>query len=127
MDALIKEGGAPGNYTEYGGNPPKEKVEKLTKIVLSKPGLHGLWIVGAVANFTDIYETLSGFLKALRKVRPKPKFPIVIRRGGPRDAEAFKMLKKVKDFDFHLFGQETSITESAEIMVKEAKRYASTS
>ncbi|MBI4157558.1 hypothetical protein HY502_01805, partial [Candidatus Woesebacteria bacterium] len=117
MDALIKEGGAPGNYTEYGGNPPKEKVEKLTKVVLSKPGLHGLWIVGAVANFTDIYETLSGFLKALRKIKPKPKFPIVIRRGGPRDVEAFKMLKKVKDFDFHLFGQETSITESAEIMV----------
>lgn len=66
-------------------------------------------------------------MKALRKIKPKPKFPIVIRRGGPRDVEAFKMLKKVKDFDFHLFGQETSITESAEIMVKEAKRYASTS
>lgn len=127
MDALIKEGGKPANYTEYGGNPPKEKVEKLTKIVLSKPNLHGLWIVGAVANFTDIYETLSGFLEALRAVKPKPKFPIVVRRGGPKDKEAFAMLRKVKDFDFRLYGEETSITESAKIMVKEAARYAATS
>lgn len=126
MDALINAGGAPSNYTEYSGNPPKEKVEKLTKIVLSKNGIRGLWVVGAVANFTDIYETLSGFIEALRKVSPKPKFPIVIRRGGPRDKEAFEMLKKVKDFDLHLYGQEISITESAAIMAKEAKNYATT-
>jgi succinyl-CoA synthetase beta subunit len=50
MDALIKNGGKPANYTEYSGNPSKEKVQKLTKVVLSKPDLHGLWIVGAVAN-----------------------------------------------------------------------------
>lgn len=126
MDALINAGGAPSNYTEYSGNPPKEKVEKLTKIVLSKKGIKGLWVVGAVANFTDIYETLSGFIEALRKVSPSPKFPIVIRRGGPRDKEAFEMLKKVKDFDLHLYGQEISITESAAIMAKEAKNYATT-
>ena len=124
MDALLAAGGKPANYTEYSGNPPREKVEKLTKIVLSRPGIHGLWIVGAVANFTDIYETLSGFLDALKKVKPKPKFPIVIRRGGPNDKKAFDMLKKVKEFDFHLYGQEISITESAKIMADEAKKYA---
>lgn len=126
MDALLSAGGKPANYTEYSGNPPKEKVEKLTQIVLSKKNLHGLWVVGAIANFTDIYETLSGFLQALRKISPKPKYPIVIRRGGPRDAEAFEMLKKIKDFDLHLYGQEISMTESAEIMAEEAKKYAAT-
>lgn len=124
MDALTAAGGAPANYTEYSGNPPKEKVEKLTKIVLSKPNLHGLWVVGAIANFTDIYQTLSGFLEALRKISPKPKFPIVIRRGGPNDKEAFEMLRKVKDFDLHLYGQEISMTESAKIMADLAKKYA---
>ncbi len=127
MDALLKAGGKPANYTEYSGNPPKEKVEKLTKIVLSKPNLRGLWLVGAVANFTDIYETLSGFLEALRKITPKPKYPIVIRRGGPRDVEAFEMLRGVKDFDLHLYGQEISMTESAKIMAEKAKKYATTS
>jgi citryl-CoA synthetase large subunit len=126
MDALLSAGGTPSNYTEYSGNPPKEKVEKLTKIVLSKPNLRGLWVVGAVANFTDIYETLSGFLDALRAVKPKPSYPIVIRRGGPKDKEAFEMLKKVRDFDLHLYGQEISITESAKIMVKLANKYATT-
>ena len=124
MDALIAAGGKPANYTEYSGNPPKEKVEKLTKIVLSKEGINGLWVVGAVDNFTDIYETLLGFIEALRKVEPKPKLPIVIRRGGPRDKEAFEMLRKVKDFDLHLYGEEISIAKSAEIMTKLAKKYA---
>lgn len=124
LDALLKVGGKPANYTEYGGNPPREKVEKLTQIVLSKDYLHGLWVVGAVANFTDVYETLSGFLEALRKITPKPKFPIVIRRGGPRDKEAFEMLRQVSDFDLHLFGQETTITQSAKVMVELTNKYA---
>lgn len=124
MDALLTAGGKPTNYTEYSGNPPKEKVEKLTSIVLSRSGLHGLWVVGAVANFTDIYETLSGFVEALRKVVPKPDYPIVIRRGGPNDTKAFEMLKNIKDFDFHLYGQEVSITESARIMARLANKYA---
>lgn len=125
LDALIKVGGSPANYTEYGGNPPKEKVEKLTQVVMSKPNLHALWVVGAVANFTDVYATLSGFLEALRKVNPPKDFPIVIRRGGPRDQEAFEMLKQVKDFNLHLYGPETTITESAEIVAGLAKDYAS--
>lgn len=127
MDALLAAGGKPANYTEYSGNPSKEKVEKLTKIVLSKKGLNGLWVVGAIANFTDIYETLSGFLEALRTVDPKPNFPIVIRRGGPNDKKAFEMLKQVKDFDFHLYGQEISITESAKIIADLTKKYAAAS
>ena len=128
MDALIKNGGKPANYTEYSGNPSKEKVQKLTKVVLSKPDLNGLWIVGAVANFTDVYETLSGIIEGLRETEKelgrKFDFPIVIRRGGPRDKEAFDMLRQVKDFDLHLYGEETSISQSAEIMAKLAKEYA---
>ena len=123
LDALMKVGGKPANYTEYSGNPPKEKVEKLTQVVLSKPNLNALWVVGGVANFTDIYETLSGFVEALRKIDPKPDYPIVIRRGGPRDEEAFEMLKQIKDFDLHLYGQDTSIAKSAEIVTQLAENY----
>lgn len=124
MDALLAAGGHPADYTEYSGNPPREKVEQLTRIVLSKPKLHGLWVVGAVANFTDIFETLSGFLAALRRIEPRPKFPIVIRRGGPRDQEAFAMLKQVTDFDLHVYGKDTSISESAQIIADLASKYA---
>lgn len=127
LDALIKAGGKPANYTEYGGNPPREKVAKLTKIVLDKPNLNGLWVVGALANFTNIYETLSGFIEGLRDAQTqlgkKFTFPIVIRRAGPHDREAREMLAQVKDFDLHIYGEETSITQSAEIVTKLAKEY----
>ncbi|MDO8676931.1 MAG: ATP citrate lyase citrate-binding domain-containing protein [Candidatus Azambacteria bacterium] len=128
LDALFVAGGNAANYTEYSGNPPKEKIEKLAKIVMSKPKLNGLWIVGAIANFTDIYATLSGLMDGLRKAEKelgkKFDFPIVIRRGGPRDKEAFEMLRAIKDLDLHLYGEETSIAESAKIITKLSEEYA---
>ncbi|MDO8619594.1 MAG: ATP citrate lyase citrate-binding domain-containing protein [Candidatus Daviesbacteria bacterium] len=120
MDALIALGGKPANYTEHSGNPPREKLKKLTKILLSRPGLKGLWIVGGTANFTDIYETLMGFVEGLREVDPKPAYPIVIRRGGPNDKKAFEELKEIGEkegYDFHIYGRETPMTSTAKIIV----------
>ncbi len=120
MDALLAFGGKPANYTEYSGNPPGEKLKKLTQIVLSKKGLKGCWFVGGTANFTDIYETLMGFVEGLREIKPKPVYPIVIRRGGPRDKEAFEALRRIakeEGFNFHIFGKETPMTSTAKIMV----------
>lgn len=121
LDALMHCGGKPANYVEYSGNPPASVVEELTIKVLSKKGLKGCWTVGGTANFTDIYETLLGFVQGLRKIKPKPTYPIVIRRDGPRQKEAFEMLSKVakkEGYDFHLFGPEIPMSKSAEILVK---------
>lgn len=124
MDALVKVGGKAANFTEYSGNPPREKVQKLTEIVLDKPNIHALWVVGALANFTDIFETLGGLIDSLKELNPK--FPIVIRRAGPRDKEAFEMIRASSgDLDLHLYGEETSIPESAQIVTDLAKKYAS--
>lgn len=121
LDALMHFGGKPANYVEYSGNPPASVVEELTVKVLSKEGLRGCWTVGGTANFTDIYETLLGFVQGLRRVTPKPTYPIVIRRDGPRQKEAFEMLREVakkEGYDFHLYGPEISMSESARIMVE---------
>ncbi|OGY25083.1 MAG: hypothetical protein A2Y57_03705 [Candidatus Woykebacteria bacterium RBG_13_40_7b] len=126
MDALVALGGNPANYTEHSGNPPAEKLKKLTKIVLSKPGLNGCWFVGATANFTDIYETLRGFVEGLRETKLKPTFPIVIRRGGPRYEEAFEMLKEVgkkEGYDFHIFGPETPMTSTTKVVLDLVNKY----
>ena len=126
MDSLIAAGGKPANYTEYSGNPSREKVEKLTKVVLSKGGLTGCLVAGAVANFTDIYETLSGFAQALKSMKNKPMYPIVVRRGGPRQSEAYKMLAnfaKKEGFDIHLFGPETPISVAAREMVRLSNQF----
>lgn len=128
MDAVFGTGGKPANYTEYSGNPPAEKVEKLTAITLNREGLNGCLVAGAVANFTDIYETLRGFAQGLKQVKPKPTYPIVIRRGGPRQKEAFEMLKelgKKEGYDFHLFGGETPISVAAKKMVELAEEFKS--
>ncbi len=129
LDALMRHGGRPANYVEYSGNPKADVVAALTKKVLSRKGLKGCWVIGGTANFTDIHETLTGFVQGLREVKPKPTYPIVIRRDGPRRKEAFEMLKAVganEGYDFHLYGAEISMSDSGKIMTKLAYDKSST-
>lgn len=124
IDALISYEAKPANYAEYSGNPPAEKVEKLARITLSKEGLTGCFIVGGVANFTRIDETFKGIIRALEDIRPA--YPIVVRRGGPGDKEAFALMRdaaKRLSLDVHLFDDSTPITESAKIMAELSKKY----
>lgn len=123
MDALLAAGVSPANYTEYSGNPPREKVAALTDVVLSIPDLNGLFVVGSNAAFTDIYETLAGVVDGLLRSEysKKPGFNILIRRGGPRWQEAFEMVKeRLVDLpiNLQLFGPDFQIIETAGVMKK---------
>ncbi len=118
LDALTAYGGRPANFVEYSGNPERDKVYKLARLVLSKPGLRALWVVGPTANFTDVYETLGGVMDAIREVRPA--YPIVIRRAGPRDQEAKAMVEATArelNLDLTFLGEEVSMTESAKYLM----------
>ncbi len=124
VDALISYRGKPANYTEYSGNPSAEKVEKLARVVLSKPNLTGLWIIGATANFTRIDITMSGIINALKDI--KPKYPIVVRRGGPGEKEAFEMLEKAAkeyDLDMVCYNDTTPMTLTAKILIEKINQY----
>lgn len=126
MDALVELQGKPANFTEYSGNPPQEKVEKLARIVLAKKNLSGLLVAGVIANFTNIAETLQGVVTVLKEV--KPDFPIVIRRAGPHDEEARKIVLQVKadyNLDLHYYDEKIPLTKAAEIMVDLSTRYKS--
>ena len=68
MDALIQAGGKPANYVEYSGNPPRDKVKKLTIVTLSREGLNGCLVIGGTANFTDVFETLAGFKDGFEEI-----------------------------------------------------------
>ena len=117
MDALIKTGLQPANYTEYSGNPPREKVYQLAKIVLSKPNLRGLWIAGGVANFTNVKETFNGIVDVLDEI--KPSYPIVVRRAGPYEDEGMAMMKECgerNNLNINLFGKETPMSDTAQIL-----------
>jgi citryl-CoA synthetase large subunit len=118
MDALMEYGGEPANYTEYGGNPPTEKVYKLSKVIMTKD-IDALWHVGGTANNTDVYRTMKGFVQALKE--EKPDYPIVVRRDGPNADEAFELLRETKeklDLDMKLFRNNKPMTESAEDLME---------
>lgn len=121
MDALLSQGLKPANYTEYSGNPTREKVHALCKLVLDLPNLEALYVVGSNANFTDIYETLAGVVDGLLEKDLPKGFKILIRRGGPRWQEAFEMVKerlKDKDIKLKLFGPDFSIVKTAKELKK---------
>ncbi|MSU75130.1 MAG: hypothetical protein EXS55_01275 [Candidatus Magasanikbacteria bacterium] len=119
MDALAGAGLKPSNYTEYSGNPPREKVYQLAKVVLSKPGLKGLWMCGVVANFTNIKETFMGIVDALDEI--KPAYPIVVRRDGTESAEGFALLEecvKRNNLNIKMFKKETGMSETAQVLAE---------
>lgn len=119
MDALMSEGLSPANYTEYSGNPPREKVFELATIVLSKPNLKGLWIAGGVANFTNVKETFQGIVDVLDEV--KPNYPIVIRRAGPHEKEGMQLMRECAErnnLNMKLFGKEVSMSETAKTLAE---------
>ncbi len=119
VDALISYKQKPANYTEYSGNPSPEKVEALTRIVMSNPHLKGLFVVGAKANFTQIHETIAAVIKVIRE--QKPEYPIVFRRAGPGDKEARELVEqtaKELQLDMEWYGDETPITLAAKRMAE---------
>lgn len=127
MDALLAEGLSPANYTEYSGNPTREKVAALTRVVLSLPKLEALFVVGSNANFTDIYETLAGVVDGLLEsdYQKNPDFCVLIRRGGPRWEEAFTMVRERLSgtrYKLALFGPDFPLTQTAQELRKLLKK-----
>jgi succinyl-CoA synthetase beta subunit len=123
MDAMMAEGLKPANYTEYSGNPTREKVAKLADVVLSIPNLTALYVAGSNANFTDIYETLAGVVDGILRspYADQQDFAVLIRRGGPRWEEGFAMVKErlaEKPLNLKLFGPESSIVATASELKK---------
>src|SRR3989344_4478949 len=123
MDALTSYGGKPANYAEYSGNPSREKVQALTRAILSRQGLNGLWIVGAIASFTRLDTTLGGIADVLLEL--KPEYPIVVRRSGPKEREGLEIMKAlaVKGLDIEVNGSEVTMASTAKTMAEKEKAY----
>ena len=130
LDDLHLLGGKPAVFTEYSGNPTGEKVAGLTRIALQYPGpIDAVWVIGGRANFTDIHDTLvNGVMVGIREAPGFDKAtPIIIRRAGPRDEEAFDALRTVREregYNLFLRGMATSVVDSARMVIRQAKRHA---
>lgn len=120
-DALIRLGGKPANYTETGGNPSVEKVYGLTKGILSKEGVEGLFIAHNITNNTQIDVMATGIVKALKELEiDLTSFPIVLREAGVNDKEGKRIFEEA---NITYFGEEITIEEAAAKMIERMGRY----
>ena len=119
FDALTNLGATPANYTETGGNPSEEKVYGLTKGILSKEGVEGLFVSQNITNNTQIDVMDRGIVKAVQELNlDLDTFPIVVRQAGVNDEEGKRIFLEA---GITYYGEERTIEEAAAEMVSKMK------
>lgn len=120
FDTLLFLGGSPANYSEVGGNPPEEKVYGLTKGILSKPGVKGLFVAHNITNNTQVDVLARGIVRALKELDIDPAtFPVVVREAGVNDTEAREIFTAG---GVEYYGDDVTMTEACARMVARMKR-----
>ncbi len=120
FDTLIALGGRPANYSEVGGNPAEDKVFGLTKGILSKPGVRGLFVCHNITNNTQVDVLAKGILRALDDLRVDlSTFPVVVREAGVNDAAARLIFTSA---GIEYYGDDVSMTEACGRMMQRMNR-----
>ena len=120
FDTLTALGGRPANYSEVGGNPAEDKVFGLTRGILSKPGVRGLFVCHNITNNTQVDVLAKGIVRALEDLRiDLSTFPVVVREAGVNDAAAREIFTSA---GIEYYGDDVSMTEACGRMVERMKR-----
>jgi len=119
-DALLRFGGKPANYTEFGGNPPEIKVKGLVKGVMSKPGVKGFYMNMNITNNTQTDIVARGIAGAFKESNLNPAdFPVVVRLAGVNDSEAKKICAE-SGIEYH--GDDITMEDAAQIIAEKMKQ-----
>jgi succinyl-CoA synthetase beta subunit len=123
-NALVTEmlGEAGTISSDFGGNPPYEKMVEISRIVykywLAQSNV--LFIIGGKANNTDIFNTFRGMGDALRDYfnacGPRPIY-VVVGRGGPNLIRGMAYLRDVLNalgLPYRMFGHDSSMSAVVE-------------
>jgi len=118
VETLTQLGGDPIFLSDFGGNPPYDRMKKTAAICfkhyLDKAAL--LLILGGKANNTRIDVTFAAIADALEEwvdEHGPVSIPVVVGRGGPGLVQGFVRLKKTLDdleMPYVFFGPDTPIT-----------------
>ncbi len=121
-DTLIKCGGDPLFLSDFGGNPPYERMKKSMEICLrhhlKDAGV--LLILGGKANNTRVDITFKAIADALNEyayLRKGRTIPVIVGRGGPQLVNGILTLKETLEeleWPYAIFGHDTPITMVAE-------------
>jgi succinyl-CoA synthetase beta subunit len=104
--------------SDFGGNPPYQKVYDIASIVFRHwiDRASVLLVIGGKANNTDIHVTLKGIFDALRdhvsRTGKVPPIYTVIGRGGPNLVKGLFYAKDILDglrLPYRMFGFDTSM------------------
>jgi len=118
IETLTQLNGDPMFLSDFGGNPPYERMKKTAEICfrhkLADASL--LLILGGKANNTQIDVTFAAIADALEEwveENGPVDIPVVIGRGGPGLVQGFAAMKKTLDnlgMPYVFFGPDTPIT-----------------
>ncbi|HUZ00955.1 MAG TPA: ATP-grasp domain-containing protein [Thermomicrobiaceae bacterium] len=115
FDAVVRAGGQPANYAEVGGNPTQSKVAGLARLVLGKPGVHGLFVAHNITNNTQVDVVARGVIQALDASGISARdFPVVAREVGLHDAEGRAVFEAA---GARYLGEESTLGDAARVMV----------
>lgn len=120
FDAITRYGGKPANYCAIGGNPSVRKAERLTKLVLSKPGVNKICVISNVVSNTRADLVARGVIKGVKALGFEPKDKITIFRvPGAWEEDAFKILRK---YGVEYCDRTVSLSEAAKRAVEKANQ-----
>ncbi len=118
VETLAQLGGDPIFLSDFGGNPPYERMKKTAAICfkhhLGQAAL--LLVLGGKANNTQIDVTFAAIADALQEWVDEHgpiSTPVVVGRGGPGLVQGYGTLKKTLDnlgMPYVFFGPDTPIT-----------------
>lgn len=121
FDAIVSFGGKPANYSEVGGNPPERKIYGITKGILSKPGVKGLFVAHNITNNTQVDIMAKGVVQALKDLGKDPAaFPVVVREAGVNDEVAREIFTAA---GIEYYGDDATITEAAKRIVARVQAF----
>lgn len=120
-NAMVTEllGEAATISSDFGGNPPYEKMNEISKITFKHwfEQSNILFIIGGKANNTDIFETFRAMGDGIRWYfqthGPIPIF-VVVGRGGPNLIQGMSYLKDILDtlqIPYRFFGHDSAMSE----------------
>ena len=119
FDAVRNSGGSPANYCEIGGNPTVKKVQELTKLLVSRPGVDKLAVIMNVVSNTRSDLVARGVIKGMVEAGKDPSRTIaVFRLPGAGEEECRKILDH---YGVPFSGREVSIDEAAALAVARAE------
>jgi succinyl-CoA synthetase beta subunit/citryl-CoA synthetase large subunit len=115
FDAVQRAGGRPACYTEIGGNPSAEKVRRLTRVVLSCPGVRGLLVGHNITNNTQVDLIAAGVVQALEDLGlDARRFPVVAREVGTHDEVGRTIFEQAS---VEYLGEEATMDDAARLIV----------